>query len=249
MTVQDQDTDGDGVSDWAEIITGFDPTTAHTNGATEDDHTALTADLAQENIVTVTATKSTATQPASAGVAATDTAIITLTRGGTLHFSAITVPLVWSGTAVAGLDYAALPPSVTFPVKVGSVTLTVTPLANANRQTGATVTLNVLPGGGYTIGTAQSASAVINPAGNTTGTGLTGSYYNGTSKTVTPYQPTVLFAGTRRPSRASIPPWTSSGPAPAARRAPPAPESTRRISVCAGRGRSSRSIRRPTIST
>ncbi len=36
---------------------------------------------------------------------------------------------------------------------------------------------------------------VINPAGNTNGTGLTGMYFNGTSKTVTPYQPSLLFSG------------------------------------------------------
>ena len=198
IVVQDLDTDGDGVSDWAEGVTGFDPTTAHTNGAATDDHTALVADLAQENVVTVSAVKSTATQPVNAATAATDTATITITRGGTLHFSTITVPLNWTGTAVAGLDYASLPASVTFAPKVGSITLTVRPLANPNRQTGATVTLAALPGGGYALGAANSASAVINPAGNTTGTGLTGTYFNGTSKTITPYTPTalVLLSGT-----------------------------------------------------
>ncbi len=187
VVVQDQDTDGDGVSNWAEIVTGFDPTTAHTNGAAEDDHTALVNDLAQENVVTVTATKATATQPANASTAATDTATITITRGGTLHFSAITVPLTWGGTAVAGVDYAALPTSVTFPVKVGVITLTVVPLANANRQTGATVTAVAMPGGGYTVGSAHAASAVISPAGNANGTGLTGYYWNAKSTTITPY--------------------------------------------------------------
>ena len=187
VVVQDQDTDGDGVSNWAEIVTGFDPTTAHTHGATEDDHTALVNDLAQENVVTVAATKATATQPANTSTVATDTATITITRGGTLHFSAITVPLSWGGTAVAGVDYAALPTSVTFPVKVGVITLTVTPLANANRLTGATVTAVAMPGGGYTIGSAHAASAVISPAGNTNGTGLTGYYWNAKSTTITPY--------------------------------------------------------------
>ncbi len=196
VVVQDQDTDGDGLSDWAERITGFDPTTAHTHGASEDDHTALVNDLAQENVVTVSATKPTATQPANAATPATDDATITITRGGTLHFSAITVPLNWSGTAVSGLDYASLPTSVTFPVKVSSITLTITPLANANRLTSATVTLAAMPGGGYKVGSAHSASAVIAPAGNTNGTGLTGTYYNVTSHNMSPYNPAIQFAGT-----------------------------------------------------
>jgi uncharacterized protein (DUF1800 family) len=196
VAVQDVDTDGDGVSDWAEIVTGFDPTTAYTNGSTVNDHTALTNDLLVENVITVAATKATATQPVNSATAATDTATITITRGGTLHFSAITVPLSYSGTALPGLDYVSLPASVTFPAKVGVVKLTVVPLANPGRLAGATVTVAAAGGGGYTVGPQNSASAVINPAGNANGTGLTGSYYNGTSKTVTPYQPNVLFAGT-----------------------------------------------------
>ena len=215
VTVQDVDTDNDGLSDWAEKITGFDPATAYTNGATTDDHTALVADLAQENIITVAATKSTATQPATAGTAASDTATITITRGGTLHFSAITVPLNWSGTAVSGVDYASLPASVTFPAKVGVVTLTVVPLANPNRQTGATVTLAAMPGGGYTVGPTHTASAVINPAGNTNGTGLTGTYFNSTAAKVATYS-AALFTGP--PTLTRLDPtvdftWTAAGAA------------------------------------
>ena len=55
VTVQDVDTDDDRVSDWAEIITGFNPTQSHTEGATLDDHAALSADLETENVITVIA--------------------------------------------------------------------------------------------------------------------------------------------------------------------------------------------------
>ena len=65
-SVQDVDTDGDGVSDWAEIVTGYDPNNTHTNGATLDDHTALVAQLPNENIITVTATDPATTQPPDA---------------------------------------------------------------------------------------------------------------------------------------------------------------------------------------
>src|SRR3712207_7311909 len=43
-----------------------------------------------------------------------------VTRGGRLNFSAITVPLTKSGTAVEDVDYAALPNSVTLPPRVRS---------------------------------------------------------------------------------------------------------------------------------
>ena len=91
LVVQDMDTDGDGVSDWAENVAGFDPTTAHTHGAAQDDHTALTNDLAQENVVTITAVKATATQPVNSSTAASDVASVSVSRGGTLHLNAITV--------------------------------------------------------------------------------------------------------------------------------------------------------------
>ena len=184
VNVQDVDTDGDGVSDWAEIVTGFDPNNAHTHGATQDDHAALKADLVNENVVTIIATKPSATQPADAMTPATDTGTISVVRGGTLHFNTITVPLTWSGTASSMVDYAAMPSSVTFPPKVGVINLTLIPLVNANRRTAATATGRVTPSASYAIGNSAAATVTISPPGNATGTGLTGNYYNSDSATV-----------------------------------------------------------------
>ena len=181
VNVQDMDTDGDGVSDWAEIVAGFDPTTAHTNGSATDDHTALTADLANENVFSAVATKSTATQPTAATVSGTDKGTITITRTGSLLFSAVTFSLNWSGTAIPGVDYTSLPTTVVMPAHTNACTLTVTPLYNANRRAAATVTCTVKPGGGYTLGAQTSVSVAIAPSGNATGTGLTGYYFNDTS--------------------------------------------------------------------
>ncbi len=180
VLVQDLDTDGDGVSDWAEKAVGFDPNSTHSHGGAQDDRTALTAALAAENVVTITATEPTATQPPDAFTAATDTATFTISRGGTLNFAPLTVPLNWSGTAAPNVDYAPLPGSVTFPAKVGVLTLTAIPLANANRLTSATVTGYLLPGA-YRLGAASSASISIAPAGQANGTGLTGTYYQETA--------------------------------------------------------------------
>ena len=115
---------------------------------------------------------------------ATDTGTISVVRGGTLHFNAITVRLVWSGTASSRVDYAAMPSSVTFPPKVGVVNLTLIPLANANRRTAATATARVMPNASYAIGNSAAATVTISPPGNATGTGLTGFYYNSDSATV-----------------------------------------------------------------
>jgi len=194
ILVQDADSDGDGVSDWAEIAIGYDPNNAHTNGATTDDHTALTADFLTENIVTVVVMKPTATQPASG--AATDVGTVVITRGGNLHFNAITVPLVITGSATAGTDYTALPASVTIPAKVASTSLAVTPLANASRLNSVSVTVTAQPGAGYSIGATNRGSVVINPSGSPTGTGLTGAYYNSTSNALSNGYSASLFSGT-----------------------------------------------------
>ena len=182
--VQDVDTDGDGVSDWAEFITGFDPNNTHSGGAPVDDHTALVGQLANENVVTVVSTEPSTTQPPDDATAPTSTASITVSRGGTLHFSTITVSLLKSGTAIEGTDYLLAPSSVTFLPHVGSVKVPIVPKANPARQSNTTVTLQATAGGGYTVGAPNSASVVIYPAGNANGTGLTGYYYNSTSTVI-----------------------------------------------------------------
>ncbi|MGI8820535.1 MAG: DUF1800 family protein, partial [Chthoniobacterales bacterium] len=202
VTVQNVDTDGDGVSDWAEIVTGFDPNNTHSDGAPIDDHTALTTQLAVENIVTAVATDPVTTQPPDANTAPASNGSITITRGGNLHFSSITVPLVRSGTAVEGTDYLLAPTSVTLLPRVGSVKVPIVPLANPARQSNATATLQVQPGGGYTVGAASSASVVIYPAGVANGTGLTGYYYNSTSTAINAgYSPNLFLPANLRLTR------------------------------------------------
>ena len=192
--VHDLDTDGDGVSDWAEIITGFDPESTHTNGAPVDDHTALTNQLPNENIVTLVATEPTATQPPNTQTPATKVGSITVGRGGRLNFSSITVPLAASGTAWKGSIIWPCRTRSRLPPHVNSVRVPVIPLANPARRSNATVTLQGIAAGGYSLGSPASASVVIYPAGNTSGTGLTGTYYNSTATAINAgYNEPVLF--------------------------------------------------------
>ena len=187
VLVQDTDSDNDHVSDWAERVVGFDPAAIHTKGSPDDDQSALNADLAAQNVVTITATEPVATEPGDALTPASDTATFTVKRGGTLHFGTVTVPLTLSGTAVPGVDFANLPTSVTFAERVGVFNLLVTPMYNAARINNSTVTLRVNAGGGYTLGADTSGTAVIQPAAPAAGTGLTGIYKNTTSTLVGTY--------------------------------------------------------------
>ncbi|HEX8280968.1 MAG TPA: PA14 domain-containing protein, partial [Chthoniobacterales bacterium] len=195
VVVQDMDSDGDGVSDWAEFVTGFDPHSTHTNGSAVDDHAALAGQLPAENVVSVIASEPSTTQPPDAATAAASAASVTILRGGKLHFSSITVPLQKSGTAAEGMDYLALPSSVTFAPRVSAVKVPIVPAFNPNRTSNATATVHALAGGGYTVGAPSSASVVISPSGAARGTGLTGHYFNSNSATINAGYSSNLFAG------------------------------------------------------
>ncbi len=202
IAVQDVDTDGDNVSDWAEIVVDFDPDDSHSNGAELDDHTALTGQLAHENIVTLTATIPSTTQPPDSATPPASSGMISVSRAGTLNFSSITVPLLKSGTAVEGTDYLLAPSSVTLLPHVSTVQVPIVPQANPARRSNATVTLQAVAGGSHTVGSPSSASVVILPAGTTTGTGLTGYYYNSTSSAINAgYSPNLFLPANLRATR------------------------------------------------
>jgi uncharacterized protein (DUF1800 family) len=186
VLVQDTDTDGDNVSDWAERIVGYDPTTKNTKGNPVADFASLNDELTAQNQITITAVEPVATQPPYGETAATDTATFAIKRGGTLHFGTITVPLTLGGTAAEGVDYAPLPNSVTLGERVGTFNLLVTPMANPTRVSNGTVTVKVGAGGGYQVSSPASGSAVIQPAGQATGTGLYAIYKNASSSSSNP---------------------------------------------------------------
>lgn len=208
VVVQDMDADNDGVADWAEVVAGYSPNNSYSKTPLTNDHTALAGALVTSNVITVTATKTTATQPPDASTAPVETGSITISRAGPLIFITITVPLQKSGTATEGTDYDALPDSVTFdgPTKQSAIVLTVNPKANAALQTNVTAIVKALAGGGYTVGAVASGSVVINPAGNATGTGLTAQYHHQSNSSYGPVtgannDQLDVFAGTPEMSR------------------------------------------------
>ncbi|MGB8169876.1 MAG: DUF1800 family protein [Chthoniobacteraceae bacterium] len=201
VLVQDFDTDTDGASDWAENVAGYSPTNASDGGAS-----VLNSAITSSDVVTVSVNKPSATQPLS-GLAAVETGSITISRGGPLKFHSITVPLDKSGSSAvesADFDYVVsgavtVPTSVTFPVNVGEVVLTINPKANSNRKTNVTATVKALAGPNYVLGGKTSGSVVINPAGVANGTGLTANYQNASSATYSTQQ--TIFSGASEMSR------------------------------------------------
>jgi fibronectin type 3 domain-containing protein len=114
-----------------------------------------TATILDMPAVTVVATD------ASASEVGPDNGTFTFTRTGAVT-KVLTVPFAISGTATAGVDYGALPLTVTFPKKARSVTLTVRPINNIEPESIETVVVTLQPDGQQY--NAASASATVSIA-------------------------------------------------------------------------------------
>ena len=194
VAVSDVNSDGSGLmNDWEKYQLGLNPSNAWSNGQQDgngdalSDYAYVTNLLAAQNVITIAATDSTATQP-DPGIRATATGQFTVTRGG-FPLDSITVNLglggPGTGFAAVGVDYVALPASVTLGVGVSSQAITLTPMANTNLPTPVIAQLELLPGANYTVGTQSNAAVVIYPSPTASGTGLLGQYYTNSSTTYT----------------------------------------------------------------
>ncbi len=193
IMISDVDSDGDGVNDWEEYQLGLDPFNPASNGQLDGngqplgDYPYVVGKMAMANVITITASDPVTTQP-DPGQKALDLGSFTVTRGG-FGLNAITVNLGLGGPgpgfATEGMDFSALPRSISFPIGVTSTNITLTPLVNNSRLAPAIAMMKVLGGMGYTLGGASNASVVIYPSPTGLGTGLTGQYFTNSSTTYT----------------------------------------------------------------
>lgn len=174
--VGDVDTDNDGVTDYEEILAGFNPNSPTSFGASGlTDKEALLAALnpAAANTVSVHAADDAATEPSPV-----DTGLFVITRVGKL--TPITVNFTVAGSAVEGSDYAGISRSVTLPFGVNTAAVIITPQTDALIESPESVILAIAPGAGYTPPTAatQSAGILIHDRTSANGTGLTARFWN-----------------------------------------------------------------------
>lgn len=204
VAVSDVSSDGEGLTDWEKYQLGLDPTNAYSNGQQDangnplSDYAYVTNKFASQNVITISASDDTATEP-DPGQPATAPGQYTITRGG-FALDSITVNLglggPGSGFAASGVDFQPLPTSVGLAAGVNTATIALTPLANTNLAAPVVAQLYVLPGANYTVGTQSNASVVIYPSPTATGNGLLGLYFTNSSATYTNYRnfnPTNLF--------------------------------------------------------
>jgi len=100
-----------------------------------------------------------ATQP-NATTSGNSPGTFTVTRTGDTS-GPLTVSYSVGGTAVNGVDYQALPGSVTLPAYVSSATITVSPNPTLSTSPSTTVTLTLASGGSYSVGSPNTATVTI----------------------------------------------------------------------------------------
>jgi hypothetical protein len=107
--------------------------------------------------VSITATDDTASETGP------DTGTFTFTRSpGGNQAAGLSVFFTISGSAGNGTDYQAIGGSVFIPANQSSVTLTITPFADAIAEGAETVTLTINPNNAYIVGASNAATITIN---------------------------------------------------------------------------------------
>jgi hypothetical protein len=123
-------------------------------GASNATVTILTPPPVVLPTITVTATD------ANAARTNLDPGTFTVTRSGSTA-SALTVNLVFTGTATNGVDYNTVATSTTIPAGAASATITVTPKASTNLAGSQTIVLTLASNANYTVGASNTATVTL----------------------------------------------------------------------------------------
>jgi uncharacterized protein (DUF1800 family) len=179
LEVSDVDGDGDGLSSWAEIRTGLDPAVADSDNDGTNDGDEVAEELAVENVVSIAATESQASEDGPQAGSFT----VSRTHG----LLGATVNFTLGGTASAPADFASPGSSVVFAAGETSKVIFVNPEPDSALEgsESVTATLTSASAGSYAapeIDPEHDEATVI--IGNTTaaaGTGLMARYYDHSS--------------------------------------------------------------------
>lgn len=144
VTVEDVDSDGDGINDWEEYQAGLDPSMPATDTLGPGDRTVLNTMLAATNTISVTASK------AVANITRLEDGGFEIFREGGV--GEVTVSYSISGTAIAGSDYLTLSRTAIIPFGKKSVVIPVTPMAGSTMSMSESIVLTLLDVGTYNLG-------------------------------------------------------------------------------------------------
>jgi uncharacterized protein (DUF1800 family) len=158
IAVSDIDSDGDGLNDWEEHVSGFNPARRYTEGIGSTSTSNPITDYQRLNTA-LNATSNTITVVAadpSMSEDWPDPGRFVIRRSGNLN--EITVDFSIGGTATSGSDYQTPATFVKIPFGKDEAEVNLSPLADSESESTETITLTLLPGTGYTLGTTTTAT-------------------------------------------------------------------------------------------
>ncbi len=177
LEVSDVDSDGDGVSDWAESMAGLNAQSADTNGDGVSDFDQLTSDLSVADEVSIAASQSLASEDGPQS----GTFVVSRCNG----IGTCTVSYALSGTATQGSDYSVNPGfALDFIAGEKSKVIHVNPNTDAavEGSESVTATLTGTSSGDMAappdVGVANQATVIIYNSTAATGTGLLAQFYD-----------------------------------------------------------------------
>jgi uncharacterized protein (DUF1800 family) len=163
IAVSDVDSDGDGLNDWEERVSGFNPARVFSEGLGNNPSTPTTNNPRVTDKERLGSALNAATNTLT--VAAADPSMsedwpdpgrFVIRRSGNLD--EITVHFTLAGSATPGSDYPAPSTSVTIAFGKDEAEVSIAPLSDAESESQETIILSLLPGAGYTVGAVNSAT-------------------------------------------------------------------------------------------
>lgn len=155
VEVSDADSDGDGVTDYEELLIGYDPHSPTTVPRVPD-LTSIRNRLGAANVVTVGVPAARAYE--IGGIPGR----FTVYRSGNVNPLAVRYQI--SGSAVPGGDYTALSGTAFLPVGAASVDISVAPRPDDLLEPAESVTIEILPSATYAVGNPARGTVMIDDA-------------------------------------------------------------------------------------
>ncbi len=155
LEAEQVDSDGDGVSDYEEILLGLNPARANSKPRRPDLGEAL-ALLGRPHSISLGVTL-----PRAYEAGGHPAQFVFFREGG---LAPVTVQYAVSGTATPGADYVPLSGSVHFPAGARSTLVTIHPVDDGVLESQESVVLTLLAGPGYQVGSPNTAWVTIDDA-------------------------------------------------------------------------------------
>jgi uncharacterized protein (DUF1800 family) len=165
LTVDDVDSDGDGLTDYEEHVLGLDPNSAHSERFVQTDMQRVNTALAAANVINISAIDPRMNERWP------DPGVVAFRRKGGV--GPLTLNFALSGTATPGTDYSVSNTvSIYLPPGARETWLEFKPIPDDDdSEPTETIVVTLLPGSGYTVGTNTTATLTVENQTATSGLG------------------------------------------------------------------------------